>query len=332
MRAVVYDRYGSPDVMELRDLPTPNVTHVTRGRILVRVRAASVNPVDWKIRRGELKLVTGRRFPRIPGIDFSGIVEHVGPGVDRFRIGDAVLGVLNPLTTRLGSTADYVIARDSQVAHLPPEVSFLEAATVPCAGLTAWHALRDLAQLRSGQRVLINGASGGVGSFAVQIAGIMGAGITGTCGADNVDYVRELGAEQVIDYRVQDLRLLPGRFDAILDASAKLSYPQIAHLLGPRGVYASTLPTPQLVLRALISKLWPGKKARIVALNGRESVPKALTDIAGMMAAGRIRARVQTVFGMEQLADAHRAAEAGHARGKSVIRVSGEHEPEGQPA
>ncbi len=318
MKAIAYHQYGPADVLHLEELPNPAARH---GQILVRVHAASVNPVDFKIRRGDLKLITGRRFPRVPGIDFAGVVTHASAPVDRFKPGDEVFGVLNAVTARHGTSAEFVIAKEKQMAHKPPGISFQEAAAIPCAGLTSWHALRDLARLRSGQHVLINGAAGGVGSFAVQIARYMGAAVTGTSSAENLDFVRSLGAEKALDYRLTDVRKLPDRFHAILDAAATLEYSKIKHLLKPRGVYVRTLPAPETVFYAMATAVLPGRKARIVVLNGRESVPKALTDLAALTAAGRIRVHFAATFPLDDLAQAHRNSETGHSRGKIGIQV-----------
>lgn len=318
MKVIAYRAYGSTEVLRVEDLPSPSPK---AGQVLVQVHAASVNPVDWKIRRGELKLLSGRRFPRVPGIDFAGVVVRIGGGVDRFRVGDEVFGVLNAITAHIGSSAEYLAAGETQMSHKPAGVSFMEAASIPCAGLTAWHALRDLAQLRSGQRVLVNGASGGVGSFAVQIAKDMGASVTGTAGADNLEFVRGLGADQAIDYRTQDVRGLDERFDAIFDASAKMSYSATKHLLTRRGVFVTTLPSADVVLGALATFILPGRKAKIVVLNGRESIPKALTDLAGLVRCGRLRSVVGATFPLQDLAAAHALSETGHVRGKIGIQI-----------
>lgn len=315
MKAVAYHRYGPADVLNWEELPNPSPQP---EELLVKVRASSVNPVDWKIRQGDLKLLTREQFPRVPGIDFAGVVVRASRTGDRFRDGDEVFGVLNALTARLGSSAEYVVAKERQMTHKPAQLSFLEAACVPCAGLTAWHALRDLAQLRSGQRVLVNGASGGVGSFAVQIAKDIGAAVTGTCSAENMEYVSGLGANEVIDYHVQDVRSLFTKFDAILDASATLLYSRTKHLLKPHGVFVTTLPNTDVVINAVATHLWPGKKAKIVVLNGLQSIPKALNDLAGLMISGRIRLQLST-FPLQDLAAAHRKSETGHVRGKIAI-------------
>lgn len=319
MRAVTYHAYGSPDVLRVEEMPIP----APKSRqVLVRLRAASVNPVDWKIRRGELRLIAGRRFPRVPGIDFAGVVERVGPGVERFRVGDEVFGILNAVTARGGTAAELVVAPDHQIAHKPTDVSFLDAAVMPCAALTAWHALRDLAGLRSGQRVLVNGASGGVGSFAVQIARDIGATVVGTAGGDNLEFVRELGADRAIDYRTQDVRQTDERFDAILDASAKLSYSSTKHLLTRRGVFVTTLPSADVVFNALLTAVLPGRKSKVVVLNGRESIPKALTDLAGLVRTGRLRPVISRTFRLDDLAEAHALSETGHVRGKIGIEIA----------
>ncbi|MFO8038876.1 MAG: NAD(P)-dependent alcohol dehydrogenase [Sodalinema sp.] len=195
MKAILIDRYGNPDVLEYRDRDLP----VAKGdHVLVKIMASSVNPVDWKVRRGDFGLVSGFNFPKALGSDVAGIVEAVGDDVETLQPGDEVFGFISPLEG--GAYAEYLIIPAENLAAKPTRLSFAEAAAVPLAGLTAMQSLLDLGELRPGLSVLINGASGGVGSLAVQIAKAFEANVTGVCSASNQDLVSQLGADQVIDY------------------------------------------------------------------------------------------------------------------------------------
>ena len=208
MKAALYDRYGPPQVLELRDLPEPTPA---RGQIKVRVGAASVNPKDALIRAGKFRRLTGSKFPKLVGSDFAGTVVGLGPGVSGFTVGDLVFGMLNGF--RAGACAEYVLAGVGEVALMPRELGFVDAAALPLAGQTALQALRDLAAVKNGSQVCIHGASGGVGTLAVQIAAAQGARVTALCGTDSGKLVSALGAETVLDYHLVQPPRIEGRFE-----------------------------------------------------------------------------------------------------------------------
>ena len=216
MRAVAINEYGPSEKLTLVDLKEPSPRP---DEVLIRVRAAGVNPVDWKIRSGMLKIVLWLKFPFIPGFDISGDVAAVGSRVTRFKPGDPVYAMLGP--PRGGGYAELAVAPESAVVRKAHSQSYIEAASMPVAALTALQGLRDLGRLKPGQSVLINGASGGVGTFAVQIARALGARVTGVCGPKNVGLVRSLGAEMVLDYTKEDFTAPGKAYDVILDAVAK---------------------------------------------------------------------------------------------------------------
>jgi NADPH:quinone reductase-like Zn-dependent oxidoreductase len=234
MKAIVYDEYGAPDdVLELRELKKPVPAD---EELLVRVRAASVNPVDWHVLTGKpyiARIAAGLRRPKIErlGSDFAGTVEAVGAGVTEFRPGDEVFGV------RTGALGEYVCVReDRAVVHKPATVTFEEAGAVGVAALTALQGLRDKGRLQRGQRVLINGASGGVGTFALQIAKSMGAEVTGVCSTGNVEAARSLGADRVIDYTQEDFTRTAGRHDLMLDIGGTRSWRECKRVLDDNGI------------------------------------------------------------------------------------------------
>jgi len=228
MKAIVHNEYGPPDVLKLVDVdpPTPK-----EREILLKVHAAAVNPLDWHLIRGEPSVMRlgGKPKARIPGADVAGTVETVGPGVQRFRRGDEVLGTVR------GSFAEYACGHEDRFALKPARVSFEHAATIPVAGCTALVALRDYGRVKAGQSVLVNGASGGVGTFAVQIATAFGTRVTGVCSARNLELVRSLGAEHVIDYAKDDFTRQATRYDLILNVAGNASVSDTRRALAPRG-------------------------------------------------------------------------------------------------
>ena len=242
MKAIVYQKYGSPDVLELQEIDKPTVTD---GDVLVRVHAASVNPWDWYFLRGTafmVRIMGGLLTPtqKILGLDVAGRVEAVGGNVEQFQPGDEVFGACVTSTPRWsacsGAFAAYVCAAPDRLALNPPNITFEEAAAVPVAALTALQGLRDKGQIQPGHKVLINGASGGVGTFAVQIAHSFGAEVTGVCSTRNVDMVRSIGADRVIDYSHEDFTNDGGQYDLILDAVGNRSSSDYRRALEPKGI------------------------------------------------------------------------------------------------
>jgi NADPH:quinone reductase-like Zn-dependent oxidoreductase len=319
MKAIVIDKYGTSDRLQLREVERPKPS---AGEVLIRVHAAGVNPVDWKIRRGMLRPLLWLRFPIILGFDVAGVVEEAGPGVNRFRPGDPVFALLHPRRHGPGGYAGYAVAPDSAVARKPDALGFEEAASLPVAALTALQSLRDLGRLPAGGSALINGASGGVGVFAVQLARALGAArVTGVCGPNNVELVRGLGADTVIDYTREDFTRRPGRVDVILDAVAKSSFGACRRILGPRGTYVTTLPMPGALLWGALlpvaGLLGYGKRAKFVAAHPRGSDLEFLARLADE---GKLRPVIDRVFPFEQAREAHDFSATERARGKIVLR------------
>ncbi|MCK1817062.1 NAD(P)-dependent alcohol dehydrogenase [Streptomyces sp. XM4011] len=306
MRAALYDRYGPPEVLYEGTVPTP----VPRpGEVLVRVHAAGVNGGDLHARAGRVKVVTGRRFPQRTGIDFTG--EIVGPGP---ASGARVWGLLP--RGRFGSAAEYVTVRPRQLSLAPAGLSPAEAAALPGTGTTALRALRDEARLRPGERLLVRGAAGGVGSMAVQFGKVFGAHVTALAGGRNLDLVRELGADEAYDYaRTSPAEL--GRFDVVLDAVG--SEPEVWRGLLARdgGRMVAVAFDTGRPLRSVAYLLFT---RRVRFFSGNPRHPQ-LAELAGFAERGEIRPVVDTVFPLERIADAHRALEAGGVRGKHIVEV-----------
>ncbi|MFG1607753.1 NADP-dependent oxidoreductase [Actinoplanes sp. NPDC049265] len=275
MKRVQYHRYGGPEVLRLEEFEPPDPG---RGEILVRMRAAAANAMDWKMRNGEMRLMTGRTFPRGVGNDFAGVVVAVGAGVTRFRAGDAVLGGTNLRTP--GAFAELVLAPEKSVAIKPAELSFEQAAALPVVGVTAVQALRDRGKLRSGQAVFINGCLGGVGRAAAQLALASGASVGGSCRSTTEDEARELGIDPVVGFDFDPARLA-GRFDLVFDTAGTLSAATARTLLRPGGRILDIVPSASKFARSAL----PGPYS---VMMGRPS-PDDLGEVAGMAARGRLR-------------------------------------------
>ncbi|WP_337886207.1 NAD(P)-dependent alcohol dehydrogenase [Fischerella thermalis] len=313
MKAVVIHRYGSAEVLQYEDVAPPKIKP---NELLVKVHASCINPVDWKIRKGMLRIVTGNKFPMVLGLDLAGEVVEVGSNVTRFTIGDSIYGSLRPPNG--GAYAEFAAVPESCAAIKPTNMSYTEAASVPIAGLTALQGLRDKGNIKSGQAVLINGASGGVGIFAVQIAKILGAEVTGVCSTKNVEFVKSLGADRVIDYTQQDFTQETVQYDIIFDVVGKRSFSECKKVLKPSGIYVTTLPTPENILPGIVTTIIPGKKAKLVlaSANARD-----LVYLKELIEAGKLRTVIDRTYSLQDLAAAHTYSESERAVGKIAIAV-----------
>jgi NADPH:quinone reductase-like Zn-dependent oxidoreductase len=319
MKAAVYTGYGPPDVIQVRDVeePVPKADEV-----LIRVRAASVNPLDFHIMRGKpyaIRALFGLSRPKItsPGRDVAGRVEAVGGDVTRFRPGDELFGACR------AAIAEYACAPERALVSKPANVTFDQAASVPVAGLTALQGLRDKGRIQPGQKVLINGAAGGVGTFAVQIARSLGADVTGVCSTRNVEMVRSIGAGRVIDYTQEDFTRGPQRYDLILDCVGNRSLSACRRVLSPDGTFVMV----GAARKGIASILARSLKAIVSSRLGRQKFvmfiarlkQEDLTILRDLMEAGKVVPVIDRRYGLKETADAIRYLEEGHARGKVVI-------------
>ncbi|QSJ17730.1 NAD(P)-dependent alcohol dehydrogenase [Nostoc sp. UHCC 0702] len=312
MKAVVIRRYGPAEVLQYEEVQQPKIKP---DQLLVKIHASSVNPIDWKIRKGMLSLLTGYQFPKILGFDVAGEVVEVGSGVMRFKPGDVVYGsTIFPG----GSYAEFAAIPENLLALKPNNLSFAEAATVPLAALTALQALRDLGNIQSGQAVLINGASGGVGIFAVQIAKALGAEVTGVSSTKNLDLVKSLGSDRVIDYKQQDFTQDTAQYDIIFDPVGARSLSDTKKVLKPNGIYITTLPSPEVVVESVLTSFLPGQKAKLVFEKPNSQDLNYLKDL---IEAGKIRTVIDRTFPLQELAAAHIYSETGRAAGKIAIAI-----------
>ena len=312
MKAIVYQRYGSPDVLELQEVEKPTAAD---GELLVRVHAAAVNPLDWHFMRGTpwlMRAMSGPLRPKrkILGVDVAGTVEVVGAGVTQFQPGDEVFGL-----GKSGAFAEYLIIPQDEAVLKPARVSFEAAAAVPIAALTALQGLRDNGQIQSGHKVLINGAAGGVGTFAVQIAKSFGAEVTGVCSTRNLEMVGALGADRVIDYTREDFTKDDARYDLILDAFGNHSLSEYRRILSPQGIFVAAAGP---ILRALRIVLTGRKKMVGFIAKGKQ---EDLEFIKGLLETGKVTPVIDRSYPLSEVADAIRYLEEGHAQGKVVITV-----------
>lgn len=313
MKAAIYERYGPPDVIEIRDIDEPAAGP---GQVKVRVMAAAVNPKDALTRSGRFRRMAGPSFPKLLGYDFAGTVAALGPGVGRLVGGDAVFGMKNGWAG--GACAEYVVVAAGELAKKPEQMSFVEAAAIPLAGLTALQAMRDLAGVTTGNRVCIHGASGGVGTLAVQIAKALGAEVTALCGEASAELVKDLGADIVLDYRQAPPPRIGQRFDCFFDVFGNQSFLAVKHLLLRRGVYVTTVPSRRNILAHLATLLSLGRRSRLVIVKSRA---QDLEVLAAWVRERRLRAVIAEVLPLAEIRRAHELIQTKSTHGKIVITL-----------
>ena len=322
MKAIVYRRNGPPDVLSYEEIEKPTSRE---NEVLIKVHSAAVNPLDVHLMKGGpalLRMVIGPRKQKVPGVDLAGVVEAVGAGVTEFKPGDLVFGAGH------GAFAEHAIAPGSKLAPKPAGVSFEDAAACPIAALTALQGLRNKGMIQAGQSVLINGGSGGVGTFAVQLGRIFGAHVTAVCSARNAELVRSLGAERVVDYAKEDFAKGAARYDLIFDLAGNHSFSASKRVLNPGGIIvgAGILAGSQsllgmfggLIVTLIRSRFSKEKFTTFVAKVNRED----LDFIGGLLASGKLRSVIDRRYTLDQAAEAMRYQGTWHASGKLVIEIA----------
>lgn len=323
MQAMVYHRYGSPDVLALEEVPTPVAGE---GEVLVRVKAASLNALDWHLVRGIPYIVrstAGWRRPKrpIPGVDVAGTVEAVGTGVTQFAPGDAVFG------EKSRSCAEFVAVREDMLVAKPERLTFEQAAAMPAAGVTALQALREKGDVQAGQRVLVNGAAGGCGTFTVQIAKALGADVTAVCRTPNVDLVRSLGADEVIDYTQHDFTRNGQRYDLIIDNVGNRSLLSMRRVMEPGGKLVIVGAPDGRWIAPIARVVWAGILSRFVSQTFiphlTDTTQAHLADLVALVEAGQLTPVIDRAYPLRETPDALRYLETMHARAKVVITLGG---------
>ena len=309
MKAVCIYSHGGPEVLRYQDSPRPRPQ---AGEVLVRVHAAGVNPVDWKIREGKLHDLLGHTFPLVLGWDVSGVVESLGHGTTRLRVGDAVFS--KPDIARDGAYAEFIVIKETEIALKPATIDHVHAAALPLAGLTAWQALFETAGLVAGQRVLIHAAAGGVGNIAVQLAKWKGAYVIGTASAKNHDFLRKLGVDQVVDHESEAFEDVVAPVDAVLDTIGGDTQARSMKVLKPGGFLVSTV-------SPLSTKLAAEHQVRGKFIF-TESNAVQLAELARLVDSGKLIAYVETILPLSAAKRAQELSQRGHTCGKLVLLVN----------
>ena len=314
MRAVMYDHFGDESVLSVREVPAPQPA---RGQVQVRVRMASLNPVDFKLRSGMLRMLGRPKRPAITGKDFAGEITALSPDVRGYTVGQRVFGSVDPMDG-LGSCAQFVALSTDLIAPIPDSVSDEVAASLPVASGTALQALSDIAKLQRGQTMLITGASGAVGASAVQLARSIGARITGVCSTANIEYVRAIGAEHVIDYKTDNWLNRDEHFDVIFDAAASATFASAQPRLNANGIYINTMPGPKLLLAAFVARITSRQRCVpfLLKINGA-----LLERLAKLTADNVIVPRIHEIIDLNQTGVAQRRMQEGKVHGKICVRV-----------
>jgi NADPH:quinone reductase-like Zn-dependent oxidoreductase len=312
MKALVINKFGNPDVFEISDISEPELKV---NEILIDVTAGSVNPIDWKQRRGNHRFIFGSPFPIVLGYDVAGIVVKRGSDIEKFEVGDRVCGVLN--NKYGGGLGMFAKGTEKCFAKVPDDMDLSESAAIPLAGLTALQALRDFGKVGKENKILLIGAAGGVGHYAVQIAAILGAKIFAVAGKSHKDFIEKLANVVFIDYNSTDILKTDERFDVIFDVVGKYSFPKCKKLLLPGGIYITTLPRPKIIIHTIISFFTQGKKVKTLLMKHNSS---DLQQILEWIEDKRLKICIDKVFHIDNVSKAHEYSEAGHTEGKILIR------------
>jgi NADPH:quinone reductase-like Zn-dependent oxidoreductase len=312
MKKIIYSHYGTTDVLQMVETPVPEIR---KDGILVKIKAVSINPLDWKIFKGEERLMSGSKFPKGVGIDFSGTIENMGSGISNFKKGDEVFGLLDAFKGE--ALAEYIVVNEQDIALKPANISFEQAAASPVVGLSALQILDKLSSITSGTRLLINGATGGIGMFLLQLAKKRGAVITAVTGSKGVAVAKKWGADEVIDYKTQNILRVNQQFDVVVDLSGKLSFNDAKPLLHPRATFVTTLPGLKTIAGSYLNNLFSATKFKVLIL---EPAKGSLNLLAGLIRDG-LDIVVEKQYPMTAAQAAYNEVAQGGLTGKAVITI-----------
>jgi len=313
MKAAVISKWGDPTIFEQTDIPIPIPAP---DQIMIKVVASSINPVDWKHRIGNHKYILGSPFPIVLGYDVCGEVVEVGNNTSHFKKGDMVFGDLD--NKYGGGLAEFAVGHEHCFALKPKNIDASTAAAIPLAGMTALQALRDKCSLKPGQTILINGASGGVGHFAIQIAKIMGAKVMAVCSKEKHAFAHSLGADECIDYKSEDLSTRKNSTDIFFDVIGNYSFLSTRNMLHKNGIYISTLPRPKILIHKLLQPFSNGKKVKTLL---RKHVSADLTQLAQWVDDDKLKVHIDKSFKLNDITKAHTYAETGRTTGKNIVVI-----------
>ena len=313
MKAVFMTAFGDASCLEIREIKKPVIDD---NEILVKVIASSVNPVDWKVRRGDVKFITGSKLPRQLGADYSGVVENTGKHVKNFNRGDEVFGMINAFN---GNTySEFIRVRENQIAIKPVNLNFIEAATMPLVGLTIYQLFFQITNLPDEAKVLINGCSGGIGHIAVQIAKNLNFHVTGVCSAKNASYAKSIGVDCIIDYNKENILAKKNTYDLFFDAVANTSFKEAKHTLKSNGEYVSSIPSFQnLVLAPIFNLISRKKNKKLWVKPDAENLRSLSTLIENKI----VKPTIEKVYPIEDIINAHRHSETGTVVGKIALTI-----------
>jgi NADPH:quinone reductase-like Zn-dependent oxidoreductase len=313
MKKIIYNKFGDADVLEMADTVKPEVSETT---ILIKVKAVSINPLDWKIRNGDMKLMSGSKFPRGTGIDFSGIVEAAGSSIKHYKKGDEVFGLLDVF--KGAALAEYIIAEEKNISAKPRGISFEQAAAASVVGSAAIQLFDTLVNLQTGSEVLINGASGGIGMFAIQIAKTKGATVTAVVSDRGLKAAKDWGSNFVINYRQEDLLKAGKLYDVVIDLSNQMSYSAAKKIMKISSVYVHTAPGPKEIISSFFISLFSAKKYKVLMF---KPSPLYLKELKKYIEEG-LSVVVSNAYSFDSFKTAYTEAPKAHIVGKSVITVN----------
>jgi NADPH:quinone reductase-like Zn-dependent oxidoreductase len=314
MKKIIYSKFGGPEVLQIADVPIPSIQATT---LLIKVKAVSINPLDWKIRHGEMKLMSGSKFPRGIGIDFSGIVEETGSATIKFQKGDEVYGILDVFKGE--ALSEYITAAEKDIAIKPPNITFEQAAGMAVVGSAALQIFKTLVSLEKGTEVLINGASGGIGMFATQIAKIKGAIVTTVVGDSGIQAVKDWGADFIVNYRNEDVLKSGKQYDVVIDLSGKMAYSKAKQIMKPLSNYIHTAPGPKEIISSFFINLFSDKKYKLLMLT---PAPEYLTALS-VYAENGMSIVVNKAYPFHLFKKAYTEVPNGKFIGKAVITMDG---------
>lgn len=312
MKAIIYNEYGGIEVLKMVDIPASNLKD---NQVHIKIKSVSINPLDWKIRKGEMKMMAGSKFPKQIGVDFAGVIEKISTSVTKFKIGDEVFGAVNVM--KEGSLADYIAIDVKSIWPKPKQISFAQAASIPTVGAAAYKAIEELANVSAGTEILINGCTGGVGMMAIQLAKQKGAKVTGVCGTSGIEFAKKWGCDAVIDYSKTDIRNLSEQFDIVLELSGKLKYKEVKKIMKPDSVFINTIPQLIDILKSPFVNIGRSKKNKI--LLGSPSTIN-MNYIIKAIEKG-LHIEVSKTFDFVNYKDAYQYAEKGGFVGKVTFEI-----------
>jgi len=313
MKAIAYQKFGNTDVLQTVEEPKPVIR---ANEVLIKVKAVSINPMDWKIRKGEMKLMSGSTFPRHTGVDFAGVIEDAGPSVTNFKKGDEVFGVVKN-NMKDGALAEYVAVPATYVWRKPAALTFAQAASVPIVGAAAVTALEKMGNINTNSQILVNGASGGFGMFLLQLLKQKGASVTAIANTKALDAVKKWGADSVVDYTKENILAQQKTYDIVIDLSGKMGYANAKQIMKPKSLFLNPTPRPIEIPTSLFKNLFTGKK-HIVILSQTSS--KNVGMLLNAVSNG-LQIEVDKVFPFTQSVEAYRYAESGGIIGKVAIEI-----------